>query len=115
MPENVKVGDKVKIVMTFENIQDMEFVYLKDLRGACFEPTEQISKYHYNNDLWYYQSTSDVSMEFFFERLPKGKHTVSYEVYVTKEGSFSAGYSLIQCQYAPEFGAYSNGARIYIE
>ena len=115
MPENVKVGDKVTVKITFENNQDMDFVYLKDLRGACFEPTEQLSRYHWNNGLWYYQSTSDVSMEFFFERLPKGKHTVSYDVYVTKEGSFSAGYSFIQCQYAPEFGAYSNGARIYIE
>lgn len=114
MPENVKVGDKIKVEITFENSQDMEFVYLKDLRGACFEPKEQLSEYHWNDGLWYYQSTSDVAMEFFFEQLSKGKHTVSYEVYVTKEGSFSAGYSLIQCQYAPEFGAYSNGERIEI-
>lgn len=112
--EKPSVGDKVKIEITFENSQDMEFVYLKDLRGACFEPKEQLSEYHWDDGLWYYQSTSDVAMEFFFEYLPKGKHTVSYEVYITKEGSFSAGYSLIQCQYAPEFGAYSNGSRISV-
>ena len=112
--EKPSVGDKVKIEITFENNQDMEFVYLKDLRGACFEPKEQMSEYRWDDGLWYYQSTSDVAMEFFFEYLPKGKHTVSYEVYVTKEGSFSGGYSLIQCQYAPEFGAYSNGMRITI-
>lgn len=115
MPENVKVGDKIKVEITFENSQDMEFVYLKDLRGACFEPTEQLSRYHWDNGLWYYQSTSDVAMEYFFEYLPKGKHTVSYELYVTKDGSFSAGYSFIQCQYAPEFGAYSNGCRISVK
>ena len=114
IPENVRVGDKIKVEITFENSQDMEFVYLKDLRGACFEPTEQLSRYHWDNGLWYYQSTSDVAMEYFFEYLPKGKHTVSYELYVTKDGSFSAGYSYIQCQYAPEFGAYSNGARISV-
>ena len=112
---SLKIGDKVKIKITFENSQDMEFVYLKDLRGACFEPTSQLSEYHYDNGMWYYQSTSDVSMEYFFEYLPKGKHSVSYDVYVTKDGSFSAGYSLIQCQYAPEFGAYSNGSRVTIE
>ena len=115
IPENVKVGDKVTVKITFENSQDMEFVYLKDLRGACFEPKEQLSEYHYDNGLWYYQSTSDVAMEFFIEYLPKGKHTLSYDVYVTKEGSFSAGYSHIQCQYAPEFGAYSNGSRITVK
>ena len=112
---DIKVGDKVKVVITFENSQDMEYVYLKDLRGACFEPKEQISRYHWENGLWYYQSTTDISMEYFFERVPKGKHEVSYEVYVTKDGSFSAGYSQIQCQYAPEFGAYSNGSRINIQ
>ena len=112
---NIKVGDKVKVEIAFENSQDMEFVYLKDLRGACFEPTEQLSRYHWANGLWYYQSTTDVSMEYFFESLPKGKHTVSYEVYVTKDGSFSAGYAQIQCQYAPEFGAYSNGDRIIMQ
>ena len=112
--KDIKVGDKVKIVISFENSQELEFVYLKDLRGACFEPTEQLSRYHYDNGLWYYQSTSDVAMEFFFERLAKGKHELSHTVYVTKEGSYSAGYSLIQCQYAPEFGAYSNGSRINV-
>ena len=114
LPENIKVGDKVTVKITFENSQDMEFVYLKDLRGACFEPTEQLSRYHWSDGLWYYQSTTDVSMEYFFEYLPKGKHTVSYDLYVTKDGSFSAGYSFIQCQYAPEFGAYSNGERISV-
>lgn len=112
--DNVKVGDKVKIVITFENSQDMEFVYLKDLRGACFEPVKQLSRYTHDDGLWYYQSTTDAAVEYFFERLPKGKHTVSYEAYVTKDGGFSAGYSQIQCQYAPEFGAYSNGSRISV-
>lgn len=113
--EEIKVGDKIKIVLYIENQQNMEFVYLKDLRGSCFEPTEQISRYHYSDGLWYYQSTSDVAMEFFFDNLPKGKHELSHTVYVTKEGSFSAGYAVIQCQYAPEFGAYSEGERIEIK
>ncbi|MCQ2315661.1 MAG: MG2 domain-containing protein [Bacteroidales bacterium] len=112
---DIKVGDKIKIVLHIENQQDMEFVYLKDLRGACFEPTEQISRYHYDNGLWYYQSTSDVAMEFFFDNMPKGRHELSHTVYVTKEGSFSAGYAVVQCQYAPEFGAYSEGGRIVIK
>jgi len=113
--QEIKVGDKIKIVLCIENQLDMEFVYLKDLRGACFEPTEQISRYHYSDGLWYYQSTTDVAMEFFFDNLPKGKHELSHTVYVTKEGSFSAGYAVIQCQYAPEFGAYSEGNRIEIK
>ena len=112
--EDINIGDKIKVEITFENGQDMEFVFLKDLRGACFEPTEQLSRYSYEDGLCYYQSTTDVSMEYFFDYVPKGKHTVSHTIYVTKDGSFSAGYSQIQCQYAPEFGAYSNGMRIKV-
>lgn len=113
--EDIKVGDKIKIVLRIENQQDMEFVYLKDLRGACFEPAEQVSRYHHSDGLWYYQSTSDVAMEFFFDAMPKGRHELSHTVYVTKEGTFSAGYTVVQCQYAPEFGAYSEGGRIEIK
>lgn len=113
--EDIKVGDKIKIVLHIENQQDMEFVYLKDLRGACFEPAEQVSRYHHGDGLWYYQSTSDVAMEFFFDAMPRGRHELSHTVYVTKEGSFSAGYAVLQCQYAPEFGTYSEGGRIVIK
>ena len=112
--EKIKVGDKIKVEITFECSQDMEFVYLKDLRGACFEPTEQLSRYHWSDGMWYYQSTTDVSMEYFFDNLSKGKHKLSHTMYVTKDGSFSAGYAQIQCQYAPEFGAYSNGSRFSV-
>jgi hypothetical protein len=36
-------------------------------------------------------------------------------MFVTKEGDFSNGYALIQCMYAPEFSAYSEGNRIKVK
>ena len=62
----------------------------------------------------YYQSNSDSFMGFYFDNVTKGLHRVSYSMYVTKEGDFSNGYALIQCMYAPEFSAYSEGMRIKI-
>ena len=111
----LKVGDKVVVNLTIEASQDMEFVFLKDLRAACLEPTEQMSRYSYSDGMLYYQSNSDTYMGFYFDRLPKGKHRVSYSMYVTKEGDFSNGYALIQCLYAPEFSGYSEGMRIKVE
>ena len=110
----LKVGDKVVVDLTIEASQDMEFVFLKDLRAACLEPTEQMSRYNYSDGMLYYQSNSDTYMGFYFDRLPKGKHRVSYSMYVTKEGDFSNGYALIQCLYAPEFSGYSEGMRIRV-
>jgi hypothetical protein len=112
--ETLKIGDKIVVNLYIESSQNMEFVFLKDLRAACLEPSEQMSKYKYNDGMVYYQSNSDTFMGFYFDNLPKGKHQVSYSMFVTKEGNFSNGYALIQCLYSPEFSAYSEGMRITI-
>ena len=111
----LKVGDKITVKLTFESPQDMSFVFVKDLRAAGFEPENVISRYHYNDRMCYYQSTTDTDMEFFIDFLPKGIHQLEYSMFVTKEGNLSNGYALIQCQYAPEFGAYSDGMRVSVE
>ncbi len=110
----LKVGDKLTVKLTLESEQDMSFVFVKDLRAAGFEPLEQISRYHYGDGMSYYQSTTDVDMEFFVEFLPKGVHQLEYSLYVTKEGNLSNGYALAQCLYAPEFSAYSDGMRVKV-
>ena len=111
----LKVGDKLTVKLTFESEQDMSFVFVKDLRAAGFEPENVISRYHYGDDMCYYQSTTDTDMEFFIDFLPKGVHQLEYTMFVTKEGNLSNGYALIQCQYAPEFCAYSDGMRVEVK
>ena len=108
------VGDKVTVKITFECPQDMSFVFVKDLRAAGFEPIEQLSRYRYGDGMRYYQSNTDTDMEFFIDFLTKGVHQLEYSMFVTKEGNLSNGYALIQCQYAPEFSAYSDGMRVKV-
>ena len=110
----LKVGDKLTVKITFTSQQDMSFVFVKDLRAAGFEPIEQISHYEYNDRMSYYQSNTDTDMEFFIEFLPKGTHQLEYSMFVTKEGHLNNGYALIQCQYAPEFSAYSDGMKVRV-
>ena len=110
----LKVGDKLTVKITFTSQQDMSYVFVKDLRAAGFEPIEQISRYEYNDRMSYYQSNTDTDMEFFIERLPKGTHQLEYSMFVTKEGHLNNGYALIQCQYAPEFSAYSDGMKVRV-
>ena len=110
----LKVGDKLTVKITFTSQQDMSFVFVKDLRAAGFEPIEQISRYEYNDRMSYYQSNTDTDMEFFIEFLPKGTHQLEYSMFVTKEGYLNNGYALIQCQYAPEFSAYSDGMKVKV-
>jgi uncharacterized protein YfaS (alpha-2-macroglobulin family) len=95
--------------------RELDYVHLKDRRAATFEPAEQLSGYNYEGGLGYYYAPGDLATNFFIDRLPKGTHTIEYEVYTTYSGSFSNGLGRVQCMYAPEFGANTSGARIMVE
>jgi len=92
----------------------MEYIHLRDMRAACFEPLNVISANKWQNGLSYYESTKDASTDFFFSYLPKGTHVFEYTLFVTHEGKFSNGISTAQCMYAPEFSAHSEGINVNV-
>lgn len=111
----LKPGDKVVVRITVTTDRQLEYVHLKDMRAACFEPTNQLSQYHWQGGLGYYQAPKDASMNFFIGYLPKGTWVLDYTLLVTHEGEFSNGISSIQCMYAPEFSSHSSGERIVVK
>jgi hypothetical protein len=115
--QHLMVGDKivVRIVLTVD--RNLEFVHLKDMRASAFEPltSEQMSGYRYQDGLGYYQSTTDVATNFFFDYLPKGTWVFEYPLLVNAAGEYSNGITTIQCMYAPEFAAHSEGTRVEVK
>ncbi|HXB42589.1 MAG TPA: alpha-2-macroglobulin family protein [Puia sp.] len=111
----LKVGDKVKVRIELRVERDMEYVHMKDMRASCMEPVDVLSEYKWQGGLGYYESTQDASTNFFFDALPKGIYVFEYPLYVTSAGNFSNGVTTIQCMYAPEFTAHSEGIRISVE
>jgi uncharacterized protein YfaS (alpha-2-macroglobulin family) len=111
----LKIGDKVKARIEIIVDRDMEYVHLKDMRASCFEPVNVISSYKWQGGLGYYESTKDVSTNFFFDYLRKGKYVFEYPVFVGQSGDFSNGIATIQCMYAPEFSSHSEGIRLRVE
>ena len=63
----LQVGDKVVSRLSIRVDRPMDFVQLKDQRGACFEPIGSISGYRWNNGLGYYVDIKDASANFFFD------------------------------------------------
>ena len=110
----LKVGDKIKVRIELRVDRDMEYVQMKDMCAAGFEPTNVISKYKYQDGLGYYESTRDAATNFFFAYLPKGTYVFEYPMVVTHNGDFSNGITSIQCMYAPEFASNSEGIRIKV-
>lgn len=111
----LKVGDKVCARIVIRSDRDLEFVHLKDLRAAAFEPMETLSGYHHQDGLYYYQSFRDASVNFFFDWLNKGTYVFEYKMFVTQAGTFSSGYANIQCMYSPEFTSHSKGGKVMVE
>lgn len=111
----LKTGDKVRVRILLQTDRDMEFVHLKDMRASSLEPVNVLSRYQWQNGLGYYESTRDASTSFFFDLVRKGTHVFEYTLFATHAGVFSNGISTVQCMYAPEFSAHSEGVRIGIE
>lgn len=112
--QELKVGDRICVRILINNDQDMQFVHLKDLRAGCFEPTEQLSGNHWQNGLMYYQETTDVATNFFFDFLPKGTHVFEYTVWIAQSGIYQDGIATLQCIYAPQYSANSNAGSIVV-
>ncbi|MDO4511370.1 MAG: MG2 domain-containing protein [Bacteroidales bacterium] len=109
-----KVGDKVQVRLVIKVNKDLDFVTVADERGACFEPKDQTSGYRYMDRSYFFQETKDATTNLFFTSLNKGTHIVSYDVYVTAEGTYSAGIATAQCQYAPQLTAHSAGTTVTV-
>jgi len=110
-----KTGDLLKVVVYLKADRDFEYVQLKDMRPAGTEPVEAISAYKYQDGLYYYQVTKDVATNFFISYLSKGNYVFEYQLRVAQPGNFSTGITSIQCMYAPEFNAHSQGDRMVIK
>jgi hypothetical protein len=115
----------------------MEYVHMKDMRASCMEPTNVISQYKYQDGLGYYETTKDVSTNFFFGYLNKGTYVFEYLMFVThavisvmalppfNECMYAPSIQQLkpmivalppfnECMYAPEFTAHSEGARVQV-
>lgn len=110
----VAVGDKVVARLVLHTDRSMDFVQLKDQRGACFEPLTVYSGYRWNRGLGYYLDVKDASATYFFDHLSKGVHVLEHAYRVVRAGSYEAGMASIQCAYAPEFAAHSATQRVVI-
>ncbi|MDY7394461.1 carboxypeptidase-like regulatory domain-containing protein [Aureibaculum sp. 2210JD6-5] len=112
---DLKLGDLVRVRIELKVDRNMEFVHMKDMRAAGFEPVNVLSQYKWQDNLGYYESTKDAATNFFFDYLPKGVYVFEYDLRVNNKGDFSNGITTIQSMYAPEFSSHSEGVRVLVK
>jgi hypothetical protein len=103
----VQIGDELVTRIVLRVDRDMEYVHLKDYRGSGTEPVNVLSRYKFQDGLYYYESTRDTATHFFIDYLPKGTYVFEYAVRVQLAGTYQTGFAAIQCMYAPEFNGHS--------
>ena len=109
------VGDKIVSRLTVRLDRAMDFVQLKDQRGACFEPENSLSGYRWNNGVGYYAEVEDAGTNFFFDPLGKGVYVLEHSYRVARGGTYETGLATVQCAYAPEYASHSAGGTVIIK
>jgi len=110
----LQIGDVVKVRIELRTDRNLEYVHMKDMRAAGFEPTNVLSQYKWQDGLGYYESTKDVATHFFMDWVNKGVYVFEYSMRAAIAGNFSNGITLIESMYAPEFKSHSKGERVTI-
>lgn len=113
--KELHVGDLIKVRIELRVDRNLEYVHLKDMRAAGFEPVSTLSTHKYQDGLYYYESPRDLATNFFIGYMPKGTYVFEYSLRVSQKGDFSNGITTIQCMYAPEFTSHSQGIRVEVK
>lgn len=111
----IQVGDEVEVQLSLRSKHPMEYVHLRDPRGAGFEPISAVSKFKWDLGIGWYEEIRDSGTNFFFEHLPQGEYTFKYRLRAATAGVFRVSPAQLQPMYAPEFAAYSAGQVLTVE
>ncbi|MCQ2351726.1 MAG: MG2 domain-containing protein, partial [Paludibacteraceae bacterium] len=112
--DGVKVGDKITVRLVVSADREMEFVHIKDLRPAGFEPVNQVSRYCVQSGTSYYMTIKDCSVDFFFDRMNQGTYVFEYQLNATMQGNFAAGFASIESMYSADIKSQTEGGRVII-
>ncbi|MDE2291851.1 MAG: hypothetical protein KGL53_07190, partial [Elusimicrobia bacterium] len=102
----VHVGDAVVVRLALTSRGRLEYVHVKDPRGAGFEAESLRSGWTYDG-LVRYEEPRDSLTNDFVDRLPQGEYDLDETVRPTTPGRYRIAAAVAQSMYAPEFAAHS--------
>ncbi|NUM59503.1 MAG: hypothetical protein HUU56_12770 [Bdellovibrionaceae bacterium] len=110
----IKVGDEIEVQIKIKSKTPLEYIHLKDPRGAGFEANSLLSVYKWDI-LPRYEEPRDSLMNFFFPWLPQGEYLFRHHFRATTKGKYKFGSAVLQSLYSPDLSAYSSGIVLEVE
>ena len=106
-------GDRVEVELVLESKNDYEYLIVSDAKAAGFEALDALSG-HVGGGLNAYMEPRDSTVDFFIRALPRGTHTLRYQLRAEAPGIYKALPALATAMYAPELRANSDDIRLDI-
>jgi alpha-2-macroglobulin len=101
-------GTLVEVELLIESKNDYEYLLLEDRKPAGLEAVDTQSGYFSSGGLSAYRELRDQKTAFFLRALPRGKHSIRYQLRAEAPGLFTALPADISGMYAPELKGNSN-------
>jgi uncharacterized protein YfaS (alpha-2-macroglobulin family) len=111
--DRVAVGDEIEVLLTIKSKSQLDYVHLKDPRGAGFEGNALLSGYRWDM-IGRYEEPRDSLMNYFYESVPKGEYLMRHRFKATTPGVYKFNSATIQSMYAPEMTAYSSTFKLEV-
>lgn len=111
--DSVRVGDDIEVRLTVRSKSQLEYVQVKEPRGAGFEETTLTSGYRWDK-LPAYEEPRDTLFNFFVDWLPAGEFELRHSLRPTTPGRYRIGSAVLQSMYSPDVSAYSAGMELKV-
>ncbi|MGN6544787.1 MAG: hypothetical protein ACTHK7_07045 [Aureliella sp.] len=100
--ESLPSGTLVEVELLVESKNDYEYLMIEERKAAGLEPVDTQSGYQYRDGLGVYREMRDKHVAFFLRTLPRGQHSLRYQLRAEAPGRFTALPAVISGMYAPE-------------
>ena len=108
-------GDRLEVELVLESKNDYEYLQFSDAKAAGCEALDALSGYIAGDGgLSAYMEPRDQTVDFFIRDLPRGTHTLRYQLRAEAPGTYQALPASAAAMYAPELRGNSDDIRIQI-
>ncbi|MBC8126787.1 MAG: alpha-2-macroglobulin, partial [Gloeobacteraceae cyanobacterium ES-bin-144] len=111
---SVKSGDRIEVELVLESKNDYEYLIFSDAKAAGFEALDALSGYISGDGLSAYMEPRDQTVDFFIRALPRGTHTLRYQLRAEAPGIYKALPATAEAMYAPELRGNSEDFKLEI-
>jgi uncharacterized protein YfaS (alpha-2-macroglobulin family) len=112
----LKSGDRIEVELILESKNDYEYLIFSDAKAAGFEALDALSGYiSADGGFSAYMEPRDQTVDFFIRALPRGTHTLRYQLRAEAPGNYKALPAEASAMYAPELRGNSEDIRLIVE